>query len=69
MAEKQFEFKAASLHGEDNTIIIDIRNARLTDKEVEANLHQAGCLAEQLAFWLTPATTKKLREKLSQMDY
>lgn len=68
--EEQFLFKVASVGGENNTIIVSVQgDAILTEADIKANNARAYRLAEQLALWLTPATTRKLREALSSMDY
>ncbi len=69
--EREFRFRAASIEGENNSIVILIDGARFDvyGKFVEQNTRMASHLAEQLALWLTPSTVRALRAELSKMDY
>lgn len=65
----EFKFKAASLTGEDNTIIITALNGRATSQSLMENIEEARLLAQHLALWLTPASTNAIVSELNKMDY
>lgn len=75
MAEKTFKFKAASIGGEHNTIIIecegksDDMSAASIGEGIRENAEQAQSLAQWLSFWLTPASTRVLKAQLDRMGY
>jgi len=65
-----FKFKAASIGGGDNEIVISCQgNVDPTDNFIVENRNQAYYLAQRMHAWLTPDTVSRIIEELKYLGH